>query len=409
MSYYGYKGSYGGYCQPKGGTQWNTGKTFGHSYTKGWGHSHAKDFGGHSKGGWNYGETSGFGKHGKGDWGYGYQHSHKGGETGCWVWSGKKGWCFEVEPKNPIKTDPQVPSKPDNHIPDHGHHTPGKPSENDVVYGTECDDDISTGAGNDTLIAKGGNDILDGESGNDTMIGGKGDDTYYVDSQCDVVIEHENEGNDTILSSVNITAPAHVENISLLTDNDLNAIGNHLNNVLHGNDGKNLLKALEGNDNLYGHAGDDILVGGAGDDFLNGGAGNDILNGGAGCDTYVFARGFDHDVIYDFECGTEHTDTLQFDGFIHPSDLCFERLGNDLVVNIHSLSEVGGPKSEDSVTINNWFKGSEYQIEQFVFVDSQVTWDAKQIADAVGCYTCADTGLGNSVQEQIQIQSQICC
>jgi Ca2+-binding RTX toxin-like protein len=278
-----------------------------------------------------------------------------------------------------------------------------------VVYGTECDDDISTGAGNDTLIAKGGNDILDGESGNDTMIGGKGDDTYYVDSQCDVVIEHENEGNDTILSSVNITAPAHVENISLLTDNDLNAIGNHLNNVLHGNDGKNLLKALEGNDNLYGHAGDDILVGGAGDDFLNGGAGNDILNGGAGCDTYVFARGFDHDVIYDFECGTEHTDTLQFDGFIHPSDLCFERLGNDLVVNIHSLSEVGGPKSEDSVTINNWFKGSEYQIEQFVFVDSQVTWDAKQIADAVGCYTCADTGLGNSVQEQIQIQSQICC
>ena len=59
MSYYGYKGSYGGYCQPKGGTQWNTGKTFGHSYTKGWSHSHAKDFGGHSKGGWNYGETSG--------------------------------------------------------------------------------------------------------------------------------------------------------------------------------------------------------------------------------------------------------------------------------------------------------------------------------------------------------------
>ncbi|WP_054617480.1 calcium-binding protein [Neisseria sp. 83E34] len=406
---YGFKGFYG-YCLPKGGQKWHTSHSYGHKggwgkswgyskdffskgcsyekdsyYGKGWG----KDFGkswGYSKDSCNIkcwgGKDFGYGKgwsYGKGwDCGYGKQIK------GSWCWDTKKGWYFEPQSK--------VPS-----------------DKNDIVYGTDKDDDISTGKGNDIIIAKKGNDILDGESGHDIMIGGKGDDTYYVDNQCDVVIEKANEGNDTILSSVNIAAPSNVENISLLTDNNLSAIGNKLNNVLHGNDGHNFLKSLEGNDNLYGHAGNDILVGGKGNDFLNGGAGCDILNGGEGCDTYVFARGFDNDVIYDCDTNPEHKDILQFNGDITASDLCFERVGNDLLINIASQAEDGGKTSEDSVTINNWFKGSQFQIEEFVFTDSNVTWNAKQIADAVNCYSCADTGLSNSIQEQIQIQSQICC
>ncbi|MDO4640433.1 MAG: calcium-binding protein [Neisseria sp.] len=421
MSAYGFKGSFG-HCAPRGVPQWNCGqsfaphnhgwdnghhkgfghghgwggwghndcgygKEFGHGH--GWGHGHAKGFGcapGWGHDGCGYGKDFGHG-HGHGwggkDWGcnpgYDKHHHDKGGNHGNWCWDDQKGWCHS------------------------------DPSQNDIVYGTDHNDDISTGPGNDIIISKGGNDILDGESGCDIMIGGPGNDTYYVDNHHDKVIEKAGEGDDTILSSVNITAPNHVENITLLTDHDLNAIGNHLNNVLHGNDGKNFLSSLDGNDNLYGHAGNDILVGGRGNDFLDGGTGNDILNGGEGCDTYVFARGYDHDVIYDFDCDSSHTDILQFNGEIKASDLCFERCGNDLLINIASQAEDGGRTSEDSITVNNWFKGSEYQIEQFVFTESKVTWDAKQIADAVHCYSCGDSDLTASVQDQIQAQSQACC
>lgn len=399
MSVFGFKASYVKasyvyYCVPTGGKQWNAGHSWSYgkgSFGKGWGYgkdfcndkSWGKDFGkgwGYSKDaylkGWGYGKGYGYGK----AWDYNCGKQIK----GCWCWDSKKGWYFESYSK--------VPS-----------------DKNDFVYGTDNDDDISTGKGNDIIVAKDGNDVLDGESGRDIMIGGNGNDTYYVDNKCDVVVEKADQGDDTILSSVNIAAPANVENISLLTDNDLTAIGNKLNNVLHGNDGNNLLKSLDGNDNLYGHGGNDILVGGNGNDFLNGGAGCDILNGGTGCDTYVFGRGFDHDVIYDCDTNPEHNDIIQFDGDITASDLCFERVGNDLLINIASQAEDGGKTSEDSLTINNWFKGSQYQIEEFVFTDSNVTWNAKQIADAVNCYSCADTGLSSSVQDQIQAQTQICC
>lgn len=390
MSAFGFKASYAYYCAPTGGKQWDFGKSWGYgkgSFNKSWGYG--KDFCYDKNWGKDFGKGWGYSKDAylKG-WGYGYgkgwDYCYGKQPKGSWCWDSKKGWYFESYSK--------VPS-----------------DKNDLVYGTDKDDDISTGKGNDIIIAKDGNDVLDGESGRDIMVGGKGNDTYYVDNKCDVVVEKADQGNDTILSSVNIAAPANVENISLLTDNNLTAIGNKLNNVLHGNDGHNFLKSLEGNDNLYGHAGNDILVGGNGNDFLNGGAGCDVLNGGAGCDTYVFGRGFDNDVIYDCDTNPEHNDILQFDGDITASDLCFERVGNDLLINIASQAEDGGKTSEDSITINNWFKGSQYQIEEFVFTDSNVTWDAKQIADAVNCYSCADTGLSSSVQDQIQAQTQICC
>lgn len=296
---------------------------------------------------------------GKKDFGF-----HKFSGKNTWSWDSKKNW-YEKSGKYA--------------------------AHNDTAYGTDENDDISTGIGNDIIIAKNGNDILDGESGRDIMIGGKGDDTYYVDNAYDKAIEKSNEGNDTVLSSISVTAPENIEHISLLTDNDINATGNSLNNVLHGNDGHNHLKSLDGNDNLYGHAGNDILKGGKGDDFLNGGAGCDILNGGEGCDTYVFDRGYSHDVIYDYDSGSAHEDILQFNGNIDFSDLSFERLGNSLLINIAD----GSPTSDDSVTIHNWFKGSEYQIEKFVFAESNVSWDSKQISDAV--------------QEQIQAQMQIIC
>jgi serralysin len=102
------------------------------------------------------------------------------------------------------------------------------------------------------------------------MDGGIGNDTYVVDSLDDVVVESEleNQGIDTVRSSVNFSAETspYLENITLTGTAAINATGNGLNNTLIGNTAAN---------QLLGNGGNDILNGGVGADTMDGGAGND--------------------------------------------------------------------------------------------------------------------------------------
>ncbi len=182
---------------------------------------------------------------------------------------------------------------------------------------------------------------LDGSNGDDLMIGRGGDDTYVVDAAGDVVLETENNGVDTVLSSISFGLASHVENLILTGNATINATGNALGNVLTGNSSNNLLDGAGGADTLNGGAGDDtyvvdnaadlvvelaiqgndkvlssvtytlsanveqlqltgsasidalgnaldnILTGNDGNNILDGAAGADVMSGGAGDDTYV--------------------------------------------------------------------------------------------------------------------------
>jgi Ca2+-binding RTX toxin-like protein len=66
------------------------------------------------------------------------------------------------------------------------------------------------------IIGNSSDNILDGVTGADQMIGGLGDDTYYVDNIGDKVVENNNEGTDTIQSSISLTLGENIENINLL-------------------------------------------------------------------------------------------------------------------------------------------------------------------------------------------------
>ncbi|EGF93611.1 hemolysin-type calcium-binding repeat 2 copies family protein [Asticcacaulis biprosthecium C19] len=129
----------------------------------------------------------------------------------------------------------------------------------------------ATGNGNgNRLNGNAGNNVLDGSIGNDTLTGGLGNDSYYVSTAGDSVVEAAGEGTDTIFSAITLSlAGRQVENLTLLGDTALNAIGNGVGNVLTGNNGGN------------------VLDGGGGHDRLNGGLGADSLIGGTGSDTYV--------------------------------------------------------------------------------------------------------------------------
>jgi VCBS repeat-containing protein len=110
------------------------------------------------------------------------------------------------------------------------------------------------------VLDPGGNDVLNGGTGVDTMAGGIGNDTYVVDNVGDVVLEADNEGIDTVQSSISYVLGNSLENLTLTGVAGINATGNASNNTLLGNGAANV---------------------------LNGGAGRDTMNGGQGDDTYL--------------------------------------------------------------------------------------------------------------------------
>ena len=164
---------------------------------------------------------------------------------------------------------------------------------NDTIFGL---------ANRDTLVGNGGDDILDGGVNRDVMIGGTGNDIYYVDNAFDVVTETAGQGTDTVISSVQMTLAANIENGTVTGANNIRLSGNALDNRLHGNLGNN---RLEGFDGKY------VISGGGGNDTILGGFGLDVMTGGAGADRFQFSAladtgfGVMRDVITDFEQGID--------------------------------------------------------------------------------------------------------
>lgn len=252
---------------------------------------------------------------------------------------------------------------------------------NDIVYGDNNGDTIYGGYGKDTLYGGDGNDYLNGGQGDDVLYGGKGDDIYMAQFSPDEIIELPGEGIDTVRTYIDFTLPDNVENLILMETADLNGTGNELDNVITGNAGSNVLEGLDGNDELYGKGDDDTLYGGNGDDFLDGGSGDDVLYGGAGDDVYYYDICYGNDTIVETGDGC---DILAFGPNISASDLGFSVSGQDLVIDIKG-------SEGDSITITDWFKGSENQVETFSFDVNGTSWDSSQIA--------------NAIQEQAQAQT----
>jgi Ca2+-binding RTX toxin-like protein len=225
--------------------------------------------------------------------------------------------------------------------------TLGDSLENLILTGIQNINGTGNGLDN-TLTGNTGNNVLDGGAGNDTLIGKAGNDTYIIDSNDDVIIELANEGTDTVKSSINWTLGDNLENLILTGTQNINGIGNSLNNSLTGNASNNTLDGVTGNDTLIGGAGDDtyivnsigdlitelagsgtdtilssinwtlnsnlenltltdndningtgngldnVITGNTGNNVLNGGAGNDTLTGNIGNDTLLGGIGNDH-------------------------------------------------------------------------------------------------------------------
>jgi Ca2+-binding RTX toxin-like protein len=170
--------------------------------------------------------------------------------------------------------------------------------------------------------------------GADTLAGGLGNDVLMVDDAGDVVLENAGEGTDTVQSYlVNYTLGANVENLTLLGHLNASGTGNAQGNLLAGN------------------------------------AGNNTLAGAAGGDTYAAYRGMGQDRIAENDATPGTTDVLSFGAGVNANQLWFRKTGNDLEASIIGTS--------DRFTMQDWYLGSQYHVEQIRSGDGKVLQDSR--------------------------------
>jgi len=314
---------------------------------------------------------------------------------------------------------------------------------NDTLYGfgdgySNTSEVFKGYAGDDKIYGYSGNDTIDGGTGNDSLYGGSGNDTYIfgLGDGVDTIADNDSStGNIDVLSFKEGIALADVKvnrvgnNLELSIKNTTDKVvvkdyfspyyagtgsydsSNNVNKVeqIKFADGtvwdvatiKSKVSNIEGtdaNDTLYGfddgysntsevfkgYAGDDKIYGYSGNDTIDGGTGNDSLYGGSGNDTYIFYLDHGQDVISDYDTTTGNIDTIDLQA--NPLELIFQRSSNNLV-----LSQAEAP---DQITIQSWYSGSAYQIEQIKAADGSMLLNTQieQLIQAMASFS-QDTGM----------------
>jgi Tol biopolymer transport system component len=137
----------------------------------------------------------------------------------------------------------------------------------DVLRGTNGDDVICGGAGNDRIEATGGDDTILGGAGTDKIDYRDAADRVLVDMRR--VRARSGETRATLYGVESVLGSRHADE-------------------MFGGDVRDSFAGYAGDDALIGRGGDDTLSGGDGDDVLRPGLGGDDVNGGNGRDSVSF-------------------------------------------------------------------------------------------------------------------------
>ncbi|MFN3210919.1 MAG: matrixin family metalloprotease [Roseovarius sp.] len=183
----------------------------------------------------------------------------------------------------------------------------------DTLEGERGDDTLEGGAGNDTVDAAEGDDVIVDGAGNDSYDGGIGTDTLIVQAdRSGIVVEHRwlggsvaRPGGDTdMFERIEIVRVEGAFGVEMTaSSNDLEMFGGSGDDTLTNRYDRVLLDGGAGDDllmtqpfgqvSMQGGAGEDTLEGNTEADHLDGGTGDDMMNGGGGNDTLVGNAGAD--------------------------------------------------------------------------------------------------------------------
>ncbi len=239
-------------------------------------------------------------------------------------------------------------------------------SGDQILAGTDGNDDITGGAGNDRISGGDGDDVLQGSAGNDEISGGEGIDSLSGGDGDDVLFG-AGDGSNDFYSADTLFGDAGADTLNGGGGDDLlyggdgddrilggfnndTGYGDGGNDYLFGDLGNDTLSGGDGNDNvrggfhedwLMGDAGDDLLNGYFGHDTLDGGTGTDRLEGGDGNDTFIMRRGYGGDTVSDFTAfslGATYADTLDLSDFGIASfnDLVMSEIDGNTTIDLGS-------------------------------------------------------------------------
>ena len=219
--------------------------------------------------------------------------------------------------------------------------------------GTQGNDTLKGGTGNDVIFGKAGNDAIVGQEGSDVIFGGGGNDNIAGDNFVPIV-GRDPDGDSSHDFGPYWTSPNLKPGNNLIfagSGNDTvlggfgadTVFGGSGDDVIRGygsvptrgpevqEDRTNFLFGDGGSDSIIGGAANDHLYGGSGRDTLLGGIGADTLTGGAGQDIFKFTRVGDfyldngvgpgaRDVITDFHHGRDKMDLTDYQNNFPPPD-----------------------------------------------------------------------------------------
>ena len=324
-----------------------------------------------------------------------------------------------------------------------------------LLQGSDDDNVIRSGAGNDTILAGAGhdsinagagNDMMLGESGNDSLAGGAGADTYIFNAGdgTDTVLDTAGEGNRLVFgpgisagavalgvtgeSSLAIRTGVAGDAIHILHDvfaGDRPSIdrlefadgtalsidelleqgieingtagsdtltGTALSDRISGGAGDDIILGGLGADILRGEDGDDLLLGQDGPDQLDGGSGSDVLEGGAGEDTYIFGRGYGQDVLRDSPVEQSGPNTIQLTSGIAPHEVRLQARSSEDGTTV-VLTIVG---TQDALTLLGASDPSLLPISRIRFADG-TSWDTAEIVSRIEGVRVTASATGSSL------------
>ena len=266
------------------------------------------------------------------------------------------------------------------------------------VYGSQKDEVIFGGAGNNTYDTYDGTDyIYDMQGGNDEYIFGDNSDikyildiggedtikigsftsfeeTMFVQNGNNLRIYFKNKlGKFIQIEDYFVDDNHKIENIEFADGTVITDLSNYITGYAKEDDitlsGNNKSAILLGKDDLsvIGSSNDDYIRGNSGDNTYTGGAGDDTIEDRAGGnDTYVYNWGDGNDCIMDI--GGE--DTIRFGESITLGNLSFENCNGDLKIEIRNEDGDYG-----SIFVVNHFKSDYRKIEHIELADGTVIDD----------------------------------
>ena len=157
------------------------------------------------------------------------------------------------------------------------------------------------------------------------------------------------------------------------------------------------VKLWEEDINATGNGLDNILAGNRANNILAGGTGNDVLIGGAGDDLYVFSRGDGADSIVESDALADKADTLRLTD-VDLADLWLSHVGNNLQVDVLGTA--------DQIIIKDWYAPAENAgkpVERIETADGQTLYsaDVDRLVQAMAAF--APPAAGQSTWDSAEV------